>query len=112
VSDPTALDPSFYDAELRPHTIHLHVAASVRRDDHVLDIGCGGFTDLREPVYYGATADDAYDAMLRIGHARDLGDTSSADHARGRLRAMISDHDTGDGVLFDSAAWMVTGRRR
>ncbi len=74
-----------------------------------------GFTDVREPVYYGATWGAAYDSMLRLRHARDLVanlDTFTADHALNRLHAMLGDHDTGDGVLFDSSAWIVTARRR
>jgi SAM-dependent methyltransferase len=74
-----------------------------------------GFTGLYEPVYYGPTCDAAYDAVLRLRHARDLVanlDTSTADHARSRLRALLRDHDRGDGVLFESSAWIVTARRR
>jgi SAM-dependent methyltransferase len=74
-----------------------------------------GFAAVREPVYYGATCDAAYDAMLRLWHVRDLVtdlDSSTADDARGRLRAMLRGHDTGDGVLFDSSAWIVTARWR
>jgi len=37
-----ALDPDFYDAELRRHDEHLRAAADVRRGDRVLDVGCGG----------------------------------------------------------------------
>jgi SAM-dependent methyltransferase len=73
-----------------------------------------GFTDVREPVYYGATRDASYDTMLRLPHARDLVadlDVVTADDARGRLRAMLGDHETDDGVLLDSAAWIVTARR-
>jgi hypothetical protein len=70
-----------------------------------------GFTDLREPVFYGASVDDAYDAMLRLRHAREP--AAGIDRpALSRLRSMLGEHATSDGVLFDSAAWIITARRR
>jgi SAM-dependent methyltransferase len=73
-----------------------------------------GFTGVHESVYYGATCDAAYDAVLRLRHTRDLLanlDAATTEHARDRLRAMLRGHHTGDGVLFDSSAWIVTARR-
>ncbi|MDT4988948.1 MAG: hypothetical protein QOI74_3042 [Micromonosporaceae bacterium] len=31
---------------------------------------------------------------------------------RGRLRNLVAAHDTPDGVLLDSRAWVITARRR
>lgn len=72
MSDPTALDPAFYDAELRPHTMHLRAAARVRPGDHVLDIGCGGGETTRDAgcaaINGSATGVDTSAPMLE--HAR------------------------------------------
>jgi SAM-dependent methyltransferase len=73
-----------------------------------------GFTEVHEPVHYGATADAAYDAVLRLRHVRDLLgrlEVATGAHALDRLRTLLAAHDTGDGVLFDSRAWIVTARR-
>ncbi|RVE89876.1 class I SAM-dependent methyltransferase [Sinorhizobium meliloti] len=44
-----ALDRAdFYDAELAQHNRHLRIAAAVRADDRVLDIGCGAGQTTRE----------------------------------------------------------------
>jgi SAM-dependent methyltransferase len=72
-----------------------------------------GFTAVHEPVYYGANPDAGYDAVLRLRHAGDLLahlDAATAEHALDRLRAVLEAHDTVDGVLFDSRAWIVTAR--
>jgi SAM-dependent methyltransferase len=70
-----------------------------------------GFTPVDEPVYYGENCDAALDAALRLRHISDLlatPDAATADDALNRLRASLTAHDTGDGVLFDSRAWIVT----
>ena len=72
------------------------------------------FTAVHEPVYYGANSDAAYDAVLRLRHARDLLarlDVATGEHALDRLRAVLEAHDTAGGVLFDSRAWIITARR-
>ncbi|MGW1990402.1 class I SAM-dependent methyltransferase [Embleya sp. NPDC001921] len=79
-----------------------------------------GFTsvdvvDVREPVYYGPDVDHACAAVLGLLLARDpLADldAASAERALDRLRATLAAHDTGDGVWFDSRAWLITARRR
>jgi SAM-dependent methyltransferase len=72
------------------------------------------FTDVREPVYYGADGATAHDAVLRLLGLDDrlagLGAAGAA-QARARLRAILDAHDTGDGVTFDSRAWLVEARR-
>jgi len=78
-----------------------------------------GFVDVvhesvRDTFCAGATADDAYNFFRRspIG-INLLGGLD--EEARGRaldaLRAGMQAHDTGDGVLFDSAVWFITARR-
>jgi SAM-dependent methyltransferase len=69
------------------------------------------FTDVHEPVHYGPDVGAASDAVLGLRHARgllDSLDTSTAEHAIDRLRAMLAAHTTGDGVHFDSRAWIIT----
>jgi SAM-dependent methyltransferase len=78
-----------------------------------------GFTamdviDACEPVYYGPNADHAHAAVLQLRVAEELVtdlDAASAERALDRLRATLDVHDTGDGVWFDSRAWLITARR-
>ncbi|MET7733396.1 class I SAM-dependent methyltransferase [Streptomyces sp. NPDC005402] len=90
-------------------------------DPHVVTeiLTAAGFTavevfDLREPVYYGADAERALAAVLQLRMAKewvtDL-DAASAERALERLRVTLDAHDTGDGVWFDSRAWLVVARR-
>ncbi|MCT2582392.1 class I SAM-dependent methyltransferase [Actinophytocola gossypii] len=72
-------------------------------------------TDVREPVHYGEDTAAARDALFELGMVQGLvADLDSTEKARAldRLTTMLDDHDTGDGVWFDSAAWLVTARRR
>jgi hypothetical protein len=39
-------------------------------------------------------------------------DPAAAARALGRLREMLAGHLTGDGVWFDSRAWIVSAHRR
>ncbi|WP_328600728.1 class I SAM-dependent methyltransferase [Actinomadura physcomitrii] len=73
-----------------------------------------GFTDVREPVYYGPDSSSAFDNVLRL-YDKDLLnalDPAAAERARARLRADLAAHDNGSGVYFDSRAWLITARRR
>jgi hypothetical protein len=71
-------------------------------------------TDVHERVYYGADSATAHDAVLRLlglnDRLADL-DAAVAAEARTRLRTTLDAHDTGDGVTFDSRAWLVRARR-
>ncbi|HEU5138106.1 MAG TPA: methyltransferase domain-containing protein [Steroidobacteraceae bacterium] len=71
------------------------------------------FTDVHEPVYYGPDVDTAYHIIRSFRNTKDfLGrlDADAASRALGQLRRMLTDRLTGDGVLFDSRAWIVTAR--
>lgn len=72
-------------------------------------------TDVREPVYYGPDATSARDALFQLGMVQDsIADMDDAATARAldRLIDMLVTHDTGEGVWFDSGAWLITARRR
>lgn len=69
------------------------------------------FTDVHEPVYYGPDTATAFDNVLRLLKFQDLLtglDAATSEQARTRLRATLAAHDTGEGVYFDSRAWLIT----
>jgi SAM-dependent methyltransferase len=68
------------------------------------------FTDVHEPVYYGPDVATAYDLVLGLHDTKDLL-AEAADGGLERLRAVLAAHDTGDGVFFDSRAWIITAVR-
>jgi SAM-dependent methyltransferase len=73
------------------------------------------FTDVHEPVYYGpdvATALDWVRGFASTSEVLNRLDPVAAARALGRLREMLAAHMSGDGVWFDSRAWIVTARRR
>jgi SAM-dependent methyltransferase len=73
------------------------------------------FTDVHEPVFYGPDTGAAYDAVLSLWQVKDLLadlDAATTAHALQQLRATLAAHDTGNGVLFDSRAWIVTAVRQ
>ena len=72
------------------------------------------FADVHEPVYFGRDADAAHDFVLGLWSTRNLLATmepADADRAIDRLHSVLTAHDTGHGVHFDSRAWIVTARR-
>src|SRR5262249_33273239 len=73
------------------------------------------FTDVHEPVYYGP------DVAAALGGVRGSASTSevlerldppAAERALGRLREALAAQLRGDGVWFDSRAWIATAHRR
>lgn len=73
-----------------------------------------GFTEVHEPVYYGANSSIAYDLVLSLQSVRNLLaalDPAEVEPALARLRATLETYDTGDGVWFDAYTWIVTARR-
>jgi len=65
------------------------------------------FSEVHEPVFYGPSVDAAQKAIVELF----LGGDASGERVP-ELRALLEAHLTGDGVLFDSQAWIVTGRTR
>jgi len=73
-----------------------------------------GFADVLEPVFYGRNVDLACDVVRSMAMTRDLLaglDAAAAEAALARLRALLLEHETADGVAFDSRAWIVTATR-
>ncbi|MES9604045.1 MULTISPECIES: class I SAM-dependent methyltransferase [Actinomadura] len=72
------------------------------------------FTDVHEPVYYGPDVDAALGWVRGFTSTsealRRLGPDASA-RAVARLRETLSAHLDGDGVRFDSRAWIITAHR-
>jgi SAM-dependent methyltransferase len=73
------------------------------------------FTDVHEPVYYGPDVAAALEWVSGFSCVdlmmRNL-DAISAAQVRERLREAFAAHARGDGVWFDSRAWLVSARRR
>ena len=69
------------------------------------------FTEVHEPVFYGADIDVAYETLVDLFVESDAGGSAANDEVSQRLRALASAHLTAEGVLFDSRAWIVTARR-
>jgi SAM-dependent methyltransferase len=66
------------------------------------------------PVRLGTNGDDAYDFFRQTGVVRGMTgglDPAGRDRALGALHAMMTEHETADGVQFQSACWLVQARR-
>ncbi len=77
-----------------------------------------GYTDVHstrvnQPMYFGQDVDDAAEFIVEHhgGRARDLDETSRA-KVIDALRADLAEHQTGRGVFYSSAAWLIEARRR
>ncbi len=69
------------------------------------------FRPLAEPMCFGKDADDAYSFVSTFGITRGL--TADLDDATKRaalelLHRTLADHETPDGVVFSSSAWLIT----
>ena len=88
-------------------------------DDVRTILGEAGFTDIRldghrQPVCLGPDTARAYAMVSTQGLARELLDGLGDADRKARLdalRATLAAHETPEGVLFDSAAWLVTATR-
>jgi urocanate hydratase len=73
------------------------------------------FTKVDEPDFFGADAADAWAFVSGMGIVRGLTETlDEATRAQtlAGLRRLIESHQSDEGVLFASASWLITGRRR
>ena len=82
-------------------------------------LGGAGFVDvsyesLHRPFNIADTADDAYDFFVRSpmtpGMTRDLDEATKAS-ALAALHDVLRAHETPEGVVFDSAVWLITAHR-
>lgn len=76
------------------------------------DISCEA---VREPLWAGADAEDAFGFLSRTGVAKGLlGGLGPADQERAldALRTTLAAHEGPDGVQLGSAAWLFVARRR
>ena len=97
-----------------PGPFGLAAAGDVRRI-----LGAAGFDDIvldivEEPVCLGTDAGDAFAFLRNVGIIRGLLEELEPAAAAGaleELQAMLAAHDTVDGVLLDSSAWLITARR-
>jgi SAM-dependent methyltransferase len=70
--------------------------------------------EIREPVYLGADGEDAFSFLQATGMVRGLLeelDEPTRMQALEQLRTMLAAHETADGVLLDSCAWLTTAHR-
>jgi SAM-dependent methyltransferase len=82
-------------------------------------LGSAGFEDitiesLEVPVWVGKDGEDAFRFISSTGVVRGMLqglDEPSTASALNALRETMSAHDTGDGVVFGSAAWLITATR-
>ena len=76
-----------------------------------------GFTEIafdavNEPMSFGTDAADAFRFVLgMLGWMLQGVDNTTRDRALASLRRTLDDHETADGVWYDSAAWLITARR-
>jgi ubiquinone/menaquinone biosynthesis C-methylase UbiE len=68
------------------------------------------FSDVNEPVYYGRDSASAFDFVSGFLMTKELLTGLDASSI-GRLRDVLTEHETDRGVWFDSRAWIVTARR-
>jgi ubiquinone/menaquinone biosynthesis C-methylase UbiE len=72
------------------------------------------FTDVHEPVYYGPDVAAALGWVRGFTCTREILtrlEPAAEARAVGRLRETLSAHLSGDGVRFNSRAWLITARR-
>ena len=72
------------------------------------------FRSIEEPVWFGADAEAAYDFVGEIGIVKGLSEGLDADTraaAHEQLRAALREHETPEGVRFDSAVWLISATR-
>jgi SAM-dependent methyltransferase len=73
-----------------------------------------GFDPIDEPIEFGSDADDAFAFMQTLGIVEGLThglDDADRAHALAQLHKTVAAHDSAEGVLFGTSAWLITARR-
>ena len=71
------------------------------------------FSDVREPVYYGASVDAAIEWVRGFSFVRNILqrlDVAAATRVLERVRETLARNFSEKGVWFDAREWIVTGR--
>jgi SAM-dependent methyltransferase len=71
-------------------------------------------TELHEPIEFGTDAEDAYAFIRTTGPVRGLTqdlDDDARERGLAALRKAVAAHETPEGVLFDTAVWLITASR-
>jgi SAM-dependent methyltransferase len=100
-------------ASAGPDPFSLADPAAVKGILEAAGFGDVTFADVHEPVYYGPDVAAALDWVRGFACTSEvLGrlDPATAARVLGRLREMLAAHMSGNGVWFDSRAWLVTAR--
>jgi hypothetical protein len=67
---------------------------------------------LRTGMWFGEDADDAHDFVSGLlGWMLEGADVATRRRGLDALRVSLTAHETGGGVVYDSAAWIVTASR-
>lgn len=80
-------------------------------------LSAAGFVDVeldaaREDMWFGRDTDDAYRLVHGLlGWMLEGLDEAGRARALDALRATVTAHETDDGVVYDSSAWIITARR-
>ena len=97
-----------------PGPFGLAEADAVRRILAEAGFAAIDLEEVNEPVYLGTDGEDAFDFVHTLGITKGLldglDDTATA-RALENLRATLASHDSGEGVLLDSCAWLITAHR-
>lgn len=97
-----------------PGAFGLADAAAVRRVLSGAGFEAIDLEDVHEPVYVGATAEDAFGFVRALGLTQGLLEGLAANARAGALEALrttLAAHETDAGVQLDSRAWLITARR-
>lgn len=81
---------------------------------HSAGFGEAAFTDIHEPVFYGAGVDAALEFVTGFQSVKgvlEMMDPTSASATLDRIRHTIATHQSEEGVWIDSRSWVVTARR-
>lgn len=82
-------------------------------------LGAAGFTDVEstaidQPMVLGTDADDAFGFFGQAGLARGLShdlEPAAKEQGLAKLRQFFADHETPEGVVAGSAAWLITAEK-